>query len=337
MEVVVKDKARQPYSAGERLEFELRRVDNAFANGLRRVLLAEVPTLAIDSVTIHANTSVFADEMIAHRLGLTPMFSMKAREMHYLRECPVGGCGKCEIRGSLTVSCPDTQHCVKVYATDMRVDDNSVYPVCTEDKSGPWLATLGRSQEIRCDFIIRKGIGKIHAKFMPVATVAMHYASDIRINNNGFQNFTDVECKQWVNRCPRNVFEFDGQRKQVMVARPKECIFCKECLSPEPPFDKLQEPLVLIRRKQYDSGVYDFTFVVESTGVLPVVQLTFDAIAVLHAKLETICNSIISDDAHRGDAVPTRRIGGAPTAVAVVNEDAVEREDKEDDLGFAMA
>lgn len=343
MEVRVKDKSKLHYSAGEKLEFELRHVDNALANGLRRVLLAEIPTLAIDSVTIHANTSVFPDEMLAHRLGLTPMYSMKAREMHFVRDCPTGGCNMCEIRGKLRVVCPDTTHCVKVYASDMIIDDGAVHPVMAEshdpDKSekGPWLATLGRSQEFSCEFIIRKGVGKVHAKFMPVATVAMHYASDIRVNNSGFQNFSDEQCQSWVDRCPRKVFEFDGQRKQVLVVRPEDCIFCKECLSPEPPFDKLQEPLVLIRRKEYGhSGMFDFTFVVESTGVLPVVQLVFDAIATLHKKLEKISSSIRDDEANRDDALPVRRIGGAPTAVAVVNEDVTERSDKAFDMSFAM-
>jgi DNA-directed RNA polymerase II subunit RPB3 len=343
MEVRVKSKSKLEHSAGEKLEFELKRVDNALANGLRRVLLAEVPTLAIDSVTIHANTSVFPDEMIAHRLGLMPMYSIKAREMHYVRDCPTNGCGLCEIRGRLRVVCPDSSHCVKVYASDMSIDDNAVYAVMADNDDpeklakGPWLATLGRSQEFSCEFIIRKGIGKVHAKFMPVATVAMHYASDIRINNSGFQKFSDGQCQEWVDRCPRNVFSFDVQRKQVRVVKPQDCIFCKECLSPEPPFDKLQEPLVLVRTKQYEySGLFDFTFVVESTGVLPVVQLVFDAIAVFHKKLDTIHASIRDDDANRGDTVPVRRIGGAPTAVAVVNEDVTERKDKAFDLSFAM-
>lgn len=344
MEVRVKSKSKLQYSAGEKLEFELLRVDHALANGLRRVLLAEVPTLAIDSVTIHANTSVFPDEMLAHRLGLTPMFSMKAREMHFVRDCPTNGCGMCEIRGRLRVACPETSHSVKVYASDMIIDDDRVHPIIAEghdsDKleKGPWLATLGRSQEFACDFVIRKGVAKVHSKYMPVATVAMHYASDIRVNNNAFQSFSNEQCQMWVDRCPRKVFEFDGQRKQVIIAQPQECIFCKECLSPEPPFDKLQEPLVLVRRKQYDnsSGMYDFTFVVESTGVLPVVQLVFDAIAALHKKLDKISSSIRDDDANRGDALPVRRIGGAPTAVAVVNEDVADSNDRAFDMSFAM-
>ena len=45
----------------------------AFANGLRRAMIADVPTLSIDTVRMVENSSVMFDEMIGLRLGLVPL------------------------------------------------------------------------------------------------------------------------------------------------------------------------------------------------------------------------------------------------------------------------
>ena len=48
-------------------EFVLSNTDVSMANALRRVMLVEVPTIAIDLVEIEQNTTVLNDEFIAHR------------------------------------------------------------------------------------------------------------------------------------------------------------------------------------------------------------------------------------------------------------------------------
>lgn len=55
------------------LVFEMVNIDVSFANALRRIMIAEVPTVAIEMVHMWNNTSIVHDEVLAHRLGLVPI------------------------------------------------------------------------------------------------------------------------------------------------------------------------------------------------------------------------------------------------------------------------
>jgi DNA-directed RNA polymerase subunit D len=59
---------------GEReTRFVARPMTPAFANGIRRAMLADVPTFSIDTVRVIENSSVMFDEQIGLRLGLVPL------------------------------------------------------------------------------------------------------------------------------------------------------------------------------------------------------------------------------------------------------------------------
>ncbi|KAL7557302.1 hypothetical protein ACA910_016262 [Epithemia clementina (nom. ined.)] len=57
------------------LVLEFIHVDTSFVNALRRILLAEIPTVAIENVYISKNSSIIHDEVLAHRLGLVPIMA----------------------------------------------------------------------------------------------------------------------------------------------------------------------------------------------------------------------------------------------------------------------
>ena len=55
------------------------------ANALRRILISEIPTIAIDIVNLYQNTSVIPDEVLCHRLGLIPILA-NANDFEYKKE-----------------------------------------------------------------------------------------------------------------------------------------------------------------------------------------------------------------------------------------------------------
>ena len=59
----------------EELVFDIKGIDPTIVNTLRRIMIAEIPTMAIETVIINQNTSIIPDEVLAHRLGLIPILA----------------------------------------------------------------------------------------------------------------------------------------------------------------------------------------------------------------------------------------------------------------------
>lgn len=173
------------HADSQRVEFELSSVDLSFANSLRRVILAEVPTMAIDLVEVEANTSVLADEFIAHRLGLIPLNSKNVDDVLYSRDCDCESyCDLCSVRLTLNARCSADAppgEVMKVFARDLVVDPRRPNewvgtPVITDpDGQGSLICKLRAGQELRLTCIAKKGIAKEHAKWMPTAAVGFEY------------------------------------------------------------------------------------------------------------------------------------------------------------------
>ncbi|KAM1243208.1 hypothetical protein ACFX2G_035493 [Malus domestica] len=208
------------------VKFELRDTDASVANALRRVMIAEVPTVAIDLVEIEINSSVLNDEFIAHRLGLIPLTSDRAMSMRFSRDCDAcdgdGQCEFCSVEFHLRAKCHSDQT-LDVTSKDLLSSDHTVVPVDFSDSAGLEsseqkgiiIVKLRRGQELRLRAIARKGIGKDHAKWSPAATVTFMYEPDIRINEELMDTLTLEEKKAWVDSSPTKVFDIDPKTDKV--------------------------------------------------------------------------------------------------------------------------
>lgn len=61
---------------------EIKGLDVSFVNAIRRILIAEVPSLAIETVMVWQNTGLIHDDVLAHRLALVP-FNVDPEEINY--------------------------------------------------------------------------------------------------------------------------------------------------------------------------------------------------------------------------------------------------------------
>lgn len=108
----------------EHIKFTLNNADLSIANALRRIMLSEVPTMAIEFVKFNANTSCIHDEYIAHRLGLVPLYSSNVDNFNYPYECGcTDGCPLCTVKFTLKIK-NDGSH---VNVEDGREPDETEY------------------------------------------------------------------------------------------------------------------------------------------------------------------------------------------------------------------
>ncbi|EEH42835.1 DNA-directed RNA polymerase core subunit RPC40 [Paracoccidioides brasiliensis Pb18] len=197
----------EPYEAS----FSLIGVDASIANAFRRILISEIPSLAIETVYIHNNTSVIQDEVLAHRLGLVPLTG-SPEGINWLRWFrqpnegdPSSGSELADYNTivlHLNVECkknpkasPDEQDPLKLYShAHVYAKDITFQPVGRQEAYFPepdggirptnpdiLLAKLRPGQKIDIEMHCVKGIGADHAKFSPVATASYRLLPDIRI------------------------------------------------------------------------------------------------------------------------------------------------------------
>lgn len=166
--------------------FLVRGVTPAFANGIRRAMIADVPTMSIDTVRFIENSSVMFDEQIALRLGLVPLTTPPIDEF---------------APGDTVTLSIDVEGPATAYSGDLRTSDDLVRPA---DENVP-IIELKEGQRLEAEADAELDRGKNHAKHQ--GGVAVGYANLQRITVDGeLSEFEDSE-----TRIVRGVIEDDGE------------------------------------------------------------------------------------------------------------------------------
>lgn len=276
----------------EELVFDLVGIDAPIANALRRILLSEVPTMAIENVFIHDNSSIIHDEMLAHRLGLVPLNIDPSLFKTYKKGEAVTPDNT--VKFHLKVKCTKNKDAPKdgVAPSDVLYENSKVksgllewIPIAEQSEifgdSPPepvnddiLIAKLrpGQAIDIYADAV--KSNGKDHAKWSPVATAAYRMLPEVKVKGELYGE----EAEKLKELCPANVFDIEESTGCLVAARPETCTMCRECVRTEDWSKKID----LTRRRDH------FIFSIESTGAMTSRRLFKEGINVFTEKLNVI-------------------------------------------------
>ncbi len=261
-----------------RLTLHVKGIRLQVLNAIRRAVLSEVPTMAVDKIAVTSNTSVFYDEYIAHRIGLVPLTSEAALEKYKSPET----CREASESDLFSPDCfatlileksnpPDSGQNITVYSGDLKPLDPDVRPVF--DKIP--LVILGPGHEIKLEAYARLGRGKEHAKWSPVSVAAHRYIAEISIDEDRCDpSRCGLAC---VEVCPRGVIVNADGKAVVDKDKILDCTLCRLCTE--------ACPLGAIKLG-WRSNEYLFT--IESTGALPPKRILLEAVHILEEKINEL-------------------------------------------------
>ncbi len=225
------------------VKFSVDGIQPPFANELRRIMMGEIPTMAIEWVDFLKNDSALNDEIMANRLGHVPLkFDKKAYNITKDCKCEGKGCGLCQAKLSLKKKGPGM-----VYAGDLKSKARDVVPVF--DKTP--IVELFEGQELEFEAIATLGFGRDHSKWQGAVV--------------GYTNQFESKSKASEMKLCEN-HSFHVKDVKAIKSEPSECVLCKSLNEDGETFKPIDDGFVFT--VETASGLDTDDIVMESAGIL---------------------------------------------------------------------
>lgn len=234
-----------------KLVFVVSGISIEMINAIRRIIISQIPVMAIDEVIILKNDSPLYDEIVAHRLGLIPL-KTNLDIYNLPRDCECGGygCALCQV--SLTCEITNTTNkSMIINSGDLKSNDPDVIPVHNEIP----ILKIDKNSKVIIEAYAILGTGKDHAKFSAVSNCAYRFYPVIEFDES---KLTDIEeLNLIVKMCPEKLFELSNKKLKLKDDYWKTCTLCKSCA-------ENSEGKIKVSWKDTT-----YIFTLESDGVLP--------------------------------------------------------------------
>lgn len=311
---------------GNTLEFDLINVDACFANAIRRVLLAEAPSMAFDVMKRRLNNTAISDECLASRLGLVPLranparfrYRTHARGYQHSRN-ETEQTPEDEDRHEFGNEAEETQtslyFCLKkkhsyaasagqsgdlqssgntliVYSRDLEwVPVGNQKDTFTADQVGPIhpdiiLHKFAVGHEVEVFLRAVKGIGKQHAKYQPVCTAWYRMLPMWTVKERIINEHVDKLCALMPLHA-HQIFDISDEEKMEGRQRiRREVVGIKNARLSDNANRNYQQDAFLAQAVESGRNKRHFLFTIESVGSRSSAALTLDALDILIAKCD---------------------------------------------------
>ena len=135
----------------QKVSVKIKGIPLQYANALRRICLNGVPIYAVESIDVLENSSVLADEGVAHRVGLIPLKTDLSASKN----------GNENDKIMLTLDSGILDETRTILSGDLKSQDGNVVPTSNDIP----IVTLAPGQSIKFEAYARLGKGTEHARW----------------------------------------------------------------------------------------------------------------------------------------------------------------------------